>query len=135
MKFMLMRSLFWDAFGKKSKNLKIVWDHTMLLKTGLSPVGTSSPLGVNSFHLHMAHFGHPYTLSTSTYLYYKWPRIFITCSKNWQVSLHIQDHCPKAVANHYMSISHRPRVPKHISIPVDYKLWSCIHVLMSTCQK
>jgi hypothetical protein len=48
MKFVLMWSLFRDAFGKKvSKNLKIVRDHATLPKTGLSHVGTVGPLGVN----------------------------------------------------------------------------------------
>jgi hypothetical protein len=48
MKFALTRSLFQDASSKKvSKNLKIVWDHTIQPKIGLSPVGTSGPLGVN----------------------------------------------------------------------------------------
>jgi hypothetical protein len=48
MKFVLTRSLFQDAFGKKvSKNLKIVWNHATLPKTGWSPLGTVGPLGVN----------------------------------------------------------------------------------------
>jgi hypothetical protein len=55
MKFALTRSLFRDASSQKvSKNLKIVWDHTTQPKTGLSPVGTSGPLGVKggpSIHL------------------------------------------------------------------------------------
>jgi hypothetical protein len=48
MKFVLMRSLFRDAFGRKKKieNLKIVLDQAMLPKIGLSPVGTVRPLGV-----------------------------------------------------------------------------------------
>jgi hypothetical protein len=47
MEFVFMQSLFRDLVGKKnSKNLKIVWDHTIHPKTSLSPVGTSGPLGV-----------------------------------------------------------------------------------------
>jgi hypothetical protein len=45
MKFVLTWGLFWDASSQKvSKNLKIVWDHTMQPIIGLSPVGTSRPL-------------------------------------------------------------------------------------------
>jgi hypothetical protein len=44
MKFVLMWSLFQDAFGKRnSKNLKIVWNQTTLPKTGLAPVGPIRP--------------------------------------------------------------------------------------------
>jgi hypothetical protein len=52
MKFALMQSLFWDAFGKNnSKSLKIVWAQTMLPKTGLAPVGPVRPLGVNDLKI------------------------------------------------------------------------------------
>ena len=47
MKFVLTQSLFPDAFEKNSKILKIVWIQTMLPKTGLSPIGTIHPLGIN----------------------------------------------------------------------------------------
>jgi hypothetical protein len=51
MKFALTRSLFRDASSQKvSKNLKIVWDHTTQPIIGLSPVGTSGPLGVKFYN-------------------------------------------------------------------------------------
>jgi hypothetical protein len=50
MKFVHTRSLFLDTFGFCLNNLKIVWDHAMLPKTGLCPIGTSGPLGIKIQH-------------------------------------------------------------------------------------
>jgi hypothetical protein len=47
MKFVLLRSLLWDACSQKvSKNLKIKWGQVTLPKTGLVTPCTFSPLGV-----------------------------------------------------------------------------------------
>jgi hypothetical protein len=49
MRFVLPQSLFRGAGSQIfSKSLKIKWDKVMLPKTGLSPVWTVSPLGVNN---------------------------------------------------------------------------------------
>jgi hypothetical protein len=69
MKFVLTRSLFWDAFGKKvSKNLKIVWGHATLPKTGLSLEGTVGPLGIK-YYLNMIPNQQSITWATTVILF------------------------------------------------------------------